>query len=403
MKLNAKLKIGMLATSVLVGSVWMTGCEKPPVAAPDQTTGTFSNGAEISVSSFTLEKPYYVNNDHKISSSDQDVAILRLKIKATKGDLKYNPLHDAENAGRVQIWSMEKIDQEDTTNNKFGRIEVAAYKLGGNTATLNQHTSNGETIAAGSEIIDEYLFKIPAAQKLYAVIPGAIVNDSGDVRILIDAPQTVNPPAPAGLNQSVTFNDISIKVTKVANEYAELAPRNPPAQPLKYAYAYTANPVLSVYVSITNNGKTKLEYNPSHTADVSGVRMLVGNQTLKRVKVGNTDVTGKQVGTVVGKGQVSDTTIAPGATLTDVYFFEEPAADADLSFSLSGELFKTKGYFQFLLPYKKSTLAQPDLEPYKHANQADNAEDSGEPADNAEEPAEETAEETAEQADDKKE
>lgn len=406
MKLNAKLNIGMLAASVLIGSAWMTGCEKAPVAAPSETSAEL-NGAEISVVDFTLTKPYYYNSN-AIFEQGQEVAVLRLKIKAVDREIKYAPLHNAKGQERIQIWSKADIDKENIDvvnpkNSTFGRVPLSAYTLASGAATFNQITAPTVTIEQGSEIIDEYLFHAPNIQDLYAIIPGKLVGGSNEARIVLPNPHAVPSPTLAGLNQTVTFEDVSIKVTKVAHEYAELAPRNPPVQPLKYPYAYSANPVLAVYVTITNNNKThEFTYTPNHSAATDGVHMSVGTEPLKRNKIGTSDITGKQVAVIV-KGQVDGaTTLKPGDTINDVYLFAVPTSNVELSFDLSGSLFRTKennntrplkGYYRFTLPYKTSTPAQPDLEPYKHADQAGNAEDDADQADDVEENVEQANEE----------
>ena len=275
--------------------------------------------------------------------------------------MSYKPLHFESAANRVQVCTDPDPENGTRTNTK-----AIAFESGKGTHTPSQRIEPRVEIPAGSEIIDEYLFEPPVVaggQRLVVLVPGSIVGVKKTFRFYLDMPKKAAQQEPSKLNEAAVVDGVSVKVTQVGAEYPELVPREKPAKPLKYAYAYTAKPVLAIHIAISNNSSTDYGYDPSHTAEIAGINLnMPGNNSLKRVKLESG---------VYGKGQVTGKIAIPaGKSIEDVYFFDLPADSTPLEFSLSGHIFGVRGIYRFALDYTKSTPPEPNLKPYLDAGGA---------------------------------
>lgn len=381
MKRQAKILTALWVASVSFGAY---GCGPKEVEPPVQAGQAQKiEGVEISVASFELTRPIFVDSGKNVyrMRKDDEVAVLTLKIRNTSDSVKsYKPLHAATGSERVQLCTLPDATLEAPN---YGRVFFKPVKADGATASYatNQIVSDVE-IPPGGEITDAYLFEKPATDKeLVALVPGKIVVASGVLKLATGELKKVDPPAPAAVGEPVTVDGVSIKVTKVTTEYPELAPRTKPAKELKYAYAYTSDPVMAVYVTISNTTDGAIAYNPAHEDDVGPVSLsTTTGELLKRAKIS---------GTVMGKDQVQgQKTIEVGESVDDVFYFSVPSDSVALDFSLAGKIVNVFGLYEYRLNYEKTTPPRPDLEPYKNpdANAADdeNSEDE-ETADEAEE------------------
>lgn len=393
MKLSAKLSIALLVATMAFSAIGCKGNLPDPPVKPG-VEQTAQNGGKISVDSFILTTPDFIDRDGKAQRTVKEqgeVAILRLRISNPTGsDIKYKPLHFKNAGERIQICT-----DPDKETGARSNVSAIAFDIQKMIHTPKQHIEDQVTIPAGHDITDDYLFEVPmTSEKLVALVPGDILGDASSkvFRFYLEEPSKVAPQPPKKLNQPATVDDLMVTVTRVTTEYAELEERTPPAKPLKYAYAYTKKPVLSIYMTIKNTGKKPVGYDPSHSSAIPGINLNMQNIGLKRIKLESG---------VVGKGQVKGkVTIEPGATLTDVYFFEIPDSSGLLNFMISGHIFGVNGIYKFALDYLQTTPPEPDLHPYKNAGKegaegADDA-DAGDEGEEGEEEAAEGGEAKAE-------
>ncbi len=381
MRISAKMPIMLLAATMAFSAV---GCKGEPPEPPRQVgqADTSQPGIEISVASFELASPDFIDREgHAMrpNKDESEVAVLRLKIKNTSsGEIQYKPLHFESADKRVQVCT-----DPDPETGARSDIKAIAFESGKGTHTPGQMIKSPVAIAAGSEIVDEYLFEPPVVaggQKLIVLVPGTVVGVKKTFRFYLDMPKQGVQAEPSKLREPAVVDDVYVTVTKVGAEYPELVPKEAPPKPLQYPYAYTKKPVLAIHVSISNKSNTDYGYNPSHTAEIAGINLnMPGNISLKRVKLDSS---------VYGKGQVSNkVALTAGDTIEDVYFFDMPGDSTPLEFSLSGHLFGVRGIYRFALDYTKSNPPEPDLTPYKSAGKA--------PANNDDAAAEEPAPEAA--------
>ena len=398
MRISAKLPIAILVATMAFSAIGCKGQLPDPPVKPGVELAA-QNGGKISVDSFILTSPDFIDRDgvaQRTVKQQKNIAVLKLRISnPTDTDIKYKPLHFKDPAERIQICTDPNKETGERSN-----VSAIAFDKVKMIHTPKQHIEDQVVIPAGREITDEYLFEAPMddSKQLVALVPGDILGDSSSkvFRFYLDTPKPVAPQAPASVNKPVTVDDLMVTVTRVEAEYAALDERNP-KKALKYPYAYTKQPVLSIYVSLKNTGKKQIVYNPSHTAEISGINLSYQkNIALKRIKL-NSDL--------VGKGQVKGkTVIEPGSSLTDVYFFEMPDNTGELTFELSGNIFGVNGLYKFGLNYvKPDNIRQADLTPWKTAKEAGEitGEEGGEEgADEGEEDAEAEGAEAADGAED---
>lgn len=368
MRKQAKCWVAVLVASA---SICAMGCGSKEVAKPVQSGQMVvsQNGAQVSVVGFDLKQPVFVDSDkvvHRPQEGQAEVAVLTIKVKnTTDKDINYKPLHDSTGVGRVQICSDADLESE-----ADHRVWVEAIKLDDGKRATTQIVST-ITLKPGEEITDDYLFEKPTTtEQLVALVPGAIVGQNEKMMFYLDKPKQIQPPAPASLGEAVTIGGVKVKVTKVDTEYAELAQSVPPEKPLKYAYAYTNDPVLAVHINVENASSSDMSYDPAHNAVNPNISLtLAGGAVINRVKF---------TGAVKGKDQVDGIkTVKPGEAFDDVYYFTLPGSDASFELALGGKIFGVSGLYQFALNYQKSTPEKPDLEPYKNAGKADDKGDEG--------------------------
>jgi len=360
-----------LVAALSLGAFGCTGAPPEPPKAMG-VASVAQNQAEISVVAFELTSPDFVDG-HKQAmrpmENQGEVAIVRLRVKnPTDKPITYKPLHNESPARGVQLST--NPDPKTGARTDFKSITFDATK---GIHTTNQLIATVE-IPPGGEILDDYLFENPVVtdEQLVVLVPGAIVGEVGRTfRFFVDNPPVKTaPPAPARLGEPVTIDGLTVSINSVTKAYAELVPRTPPAQPLRFAYAYTDKPVLVLTMTIRNDSNRPLSYEPSHTAETGGINLgLAGGAALKRIKLAPS---------VIGKGQVSGVVqIGPGETKTDVYLFEVPASSSTLNLNLSGHIFGVRGMYRFLLDYVASEPEAPDLAPYNKAGDIAAAEKAG--------------------------
>ena len=365
MKISAKMAVILLASSMAFSAV---GCKGEPPEPPRQVgeSDVSQAGIELSVASFELASPDFIDRDgHAMrpSTDESEVAVLRLKIKNTSSsEIQYKPLHFESADKRVQVCT-----DPDPDTGARSDIKAIAFESGKGTHTPAQHIEPRVAIPAGSEIIDEYLFEPPVVaggQKLIVLVPGSVVGVQKTFRFYLDMPKRGVQAEPSKLNEAAVVDGVSVTVTKVGAEFPELVPKDEKLKEgLKYAYAYTAKPVLAIHIKIVNNSSTDYGYSPSHAAEIAGINLnMPGNNTLKRQKLD---------GAVYGKGQIPNkVALKAGDTIEDVFFFEMPGDSTPLEFSLSGHIFGVRGIYRFKLDYENTTPPEPDLKPYLNANAA---------------------------------
>lgn len=388
MRFNAKLMVALLTASMAFGVV---GCKGEPPADPLAAgmADKIANGLEISIVSLELAKPDFIDMNGKAArpvKEQAEVAVLRVKIKNTSGtELAYSPRHFETNPkDRVQLCTKPSMDDGSRVN-----VKAIAFNMTSPYHTARQYTETNVKIPANGEIVDEYLFEPPktAGQPLVALLPGSMFGVQGTLKFMVPNITKAAEQKPAGLNTAMTIDGMEVKVTEVMKKYAELEPNTKPATPLKYAYAYTKDPVMAVTVSITNKSSAELSYNPSHSAKIAGINMAFANSPQKRVMLDNT---------VHAKGQVvGKIAVKAGATISDVYLFEAPSSSGELSFDISGHIFSVSGMYRFALRYDDITLQEPNLEPFKDAEEAGEGEEGEEEEGAAEEGAGDAAADAA--------
>ena len=357
MKISAKWMVALLAGSMAFG---VMGCKGEPPEPPKDpgVVEVTANGAEISVVSFEIATPDFINATGEASrpvAEQAEVAVLRLKIKNTSDKvLTYGSKH-FHDSKRLQLCTDPNPDNGE-------RTDFAAIKFDEATSihTPNQLIKRVE-IKPGDSVTDEYLFEVPVVsddQKLVLLVPGDIVGAGEKVfRFYVEKPSKAKPTQTYRVNEIASIDGVDVKVTRVVKEYAELAPKTEPKLPLKYAYAYTDKPVMAVYLEITNTSNEARFYMPSHNAAKAGISMRAANLAVKRIQIN---------GEMLGKGQSRNITLNPGDSIKDVYYYEAPANDTPLEFELSGHILGVRGVYRFDLDYKEITLTPPDLEPYKN-------------------------------------
>ena len=358
--------VAALAAALSISTV---GCEgKLPDPPKDfQVAEVANNQAAISIDAFEITTPDFVNNKKEAMrpmEGQGEVAVVRLKIhNPTQNPITYKPLHYENPAQGIQLCTDPDRENKGARKNFKSVVLNQAEMI----HTTNQTITDTE-IPAGGTLLDDYLFEKPvvSADKLVVLVPGTIVGDINTVyRFYVPSnPQKVEPEPPKGLNVPETIDGLTVKITEVSKEYAQLDPRKRD-QKLKYPYAYTKEPILAIYVTISNTSGQQLNYEPSHTAEAAGIILepIGGGDPYKRIK---------HDANAIGTGQVNGRiSIKDGETIKDVYFFQPPASDSDLAFNISGHIFGVRGMYRFALPFKDSTPEEPDLEPYKHANDKD--------------------------------
>lgn len=390
MKISARLVMGLLATSLTFG---MMGCKGQPPEPPVEVGApmTVSNGVTIKVKSFEVARPDYLDVSGKAvqpAEENAEVAVLKLEItNPSSSEVTYRPLHFNEAKSRVQVCTNPNEITGNRTNIRAIKFDKESFYH-----TTNQIVDSNYKIGAGQTIVDEYLFEVPTVtDDLVVLIPDEIVGGTQQ-KVLRAKLGTLTDGAPKLAAQPIgkpyEIDGMSMTISSVAMEYAELVPKNQPAKPLVYPYAYTQDPVIAVRVSIRNNGKTDRAYDPSHNAGTAGVSFKFANSPQKRIKFDS----------AYGKGQVtSKISIAPGDAIQDVYFFEAPGSSGSCTFEVDGYTLSVPGLYRFAFNFEHTTPAKPDLEPYKNAGvvAAEGEEVEGE--ENAEEAEDaEGAEETAE-------
>jgi len=356
------LVVACLAATLSLGAVACAG--KPPVPPKAfQVAEVAKNQANVSIDAFELTTPDFVDGNKQAMrpmEGQGEVAIVRLKIhNANSVPISYKPLHYEEGKNSIQLCTNPNPENGDRQNFKSVTFEAST-----GIHTTNQTTKVTE-IPPGGTLYDDYLFENPVveAENLVVLVPGGIVGDvEKTYRFFVPGkPKKVEPEEPKGLNEISTIDGLSVKITQVSKEYAELEERQK-TKDYKYPYAYTKEPILVIHMTITNTSGQALSYEPSHTANTAGIILesTGGGNAFKRIKLDSK---------MIGKGQVMNkVTINPGESINDVYFFETPGSDQDLVFNISGHIFSVRGMYRFILPYKNKTPEEPDLKPYLHAN-----------------------------------
>ena len=392
MRIRAKWLVAMFAASVAFG---VLGCQPELPEAPKAVgqAAQTASGIEVSVVSFNIEEPDFIDRGTKEAmrpATATPVAVLRLKIRNTSDAPKtYKPLHNGADGGnRVLICTDPGIEHSE--GDPDPRVFVNYIKFEKQVQTPSQ-VVHPVTLAPGEEIIDEYLFEKPVdgIGQLVMLIPTKVMFSEGvkdpkdaknikSLRILLPPVEEIKPVPPSGINAPAVVDGIEMTVTRVVQEYAEIAPVTPPATKLKYPYGYTTTPVMSVYVTIKNTSDKATSYNPSHTMPVSGINMrMSGGLALKRVKLKSGEL---------GKGQQPGAIeIKPGEQIEDVFFFETPSSESKLDFNVSGHILGVRGIYRFELNYAPSNPPLPDFEPYKKGEAAAEEGDTA-PAENEDAP-----------------
>ena len=369
MRILPRLLVACVVAALSFGAVACKG-KLPDPPKQFQVAETAKNKAQVSVDAFEVTTPDFVNSNKQAMRPMEGqgmVAVVRLKIhNPTSAPITYKPLHYEDPKNGIQLCTKPNEDNGDRQNFKSVTFDAST-----GIHTTNQTTAVTE-IPANGTLYDDYLFEIPVveANELVVLVPGSVVGDVNKTyRFAVPGkPKKVEPEEPKGLNEMATIDGLSVKITKVSKEYAQLDPKKKD-KVLKYPYAYTKEPILVVRMTITNTSGQQLSYEPSHTAEAAGIILepMGGGEPFKRIKLDASTI-GK--GQVMGKIAIND-----GESIEDVYFFETPGSDQDLVFNISGHIFSVRGMYRFVLPYVNETPKTPDLEPYKRANAAKDDED----------------------------
>ena len=362
--------VGLLSASMALG---MMGCKGKPPEPPVSAGGTIqvANGAGISVDSFQIAKPDFLDANGRAAhpaAGQESVAILRLKItNNSSGDLNYRPLHFADVKGRVQLCTDPNPDTGDRAN-----IRAIGFDAAAPYHTRDQKIDSVVTIPAGQSITDDYLFEPPAEKgDLVVLIPDSIVGggDGKVLRMFVHEATQGTEAKVAGLKDAVSIDGMTMTVTSVTKEYAELVPKTAPSKPLKYAYAYTKEPVLAVRVTIKNTDSKPHSYDPAHNSATAGISFKFAGKPLERVKFDN----------AYGKGQVTGPAraIDPDTSIDDVYFFSVPGNDSRCEFEVSGNVLSVSGVYRYAFDISLRDPAEPDLKPYLRGDAAAAGADDG--------------------------
>ncbi len=397
MRISVKWAAACLIASLSFGFM---ACDGEPVVPPKAVgeVETAENAAQVSIEKFGLMTPDYVNGDKQAMrpmEGQGEVAFIRLKItNPTKKVITYKANHSEKDS--VQLCT----DPDPKTGSRVDYKSIV-FDINKGIHTTNQIIGNRD-IQPGETIYDDYLFENPNApgNQLVVLVPGALLGDTRvndrNKKPLVYRFYVSNPPQkevavqPAAMNEAMVIDGLSVKVTGITKAYPKLDQRSA-TKPLKYPFAYPKEPCLVMNVTIKNDGKSALSYEPSHTAEAAGIILeLPGGNSLKRIRLDSA---------VIGKDQVfGKKTIQPGETLNDVYFFEAPSSSTELSFNISGHIFGVRGMYRFALNYKDASPEAPDLKPYLHEGEAaaaDAAPAADEAADDAAPAADEAAAEEA--------
>ena len=363
MKMSSRLPVALLAATMAFSAV---GCKGEPPAPPllMGQSETAQNGGKISVESFKLIKPDFVDAQGKAQkpqNGEVKVAALRLKVSNPTGSsITYKPLHFNPPERRVQLCTEPDPETGDRTDTPAIRTNEAK-KI----HTPSQLIKDQVSIPAGGEIYDEYLFDIPmkSGRQLVALIPGEMIGDPSSkvFKFYVGDLQEATAFSPKEINEPVTIDDLMVTVTRASLEYVELVKNPPDSKPLKYPYAYTKQPVLVVALDIKNTGNKERNYQPGHTSQVEGLSLTFDGSPLKRIKLDSK---------AWAKGQLKGSkSIVAGESLSDIFLFEPPASSGTLNLSISGHIFGvTSGIYKFALDYQKSEPPKPDFEPWKKEN-----------------------------------
>lgn len=366
MKLSSKILVALMVASMSFGVV---GCKGQPPEPPARVgeARVATNGAKISVEALKIEEPDFLDNSNRAvrpTDGQTAVAVLHVTVENPSGsDIAYKPLHFEGPKNRIQLCTDPDPDTGSRTD-----IKAISFEGQNRYHTSNQVITSSETIRSGGILKDEYLFEIPVVNEdvLVALIPGTIIGDSADkvFRFYVNKPtKKEEKKAPTALKDENIIDDVSVTVTKVVEEYAELVPIQEPSKKLNYAYAYTKQPVMAVYVTIKNNSRNDISYDPQHSAEkVSGISMQFAGSAQPRARIEST---------AFGKGQVNKKISIPsGQSQNDVYFFTVPGSAGPLAFNLSGHILGVRGIYRFALNFNPSNPPKPDLEPYKNKDAA---------------------------------
>lgn len=368
----------LMGALLLTGFFALSGCkgeEAPPPPQPTAADEAASMGdLEVRVTGTRVVSPQLVDSDgHSalIKVGPDRVFVVDLEFKNTgSAPVSYRPAHrgaTAQPSAKPLLFKMPSGDD--------GLVAIAPVNITeGYFIQGQEHTAI--TIAPGQSAQDFYAFEIPRGEaNLMLTVPAGMFGGSaGDmVRFeLTNEPKVEPEPKPAGLGKVVKRGDIEIKVTGIEDAWVEAVQTvsAPGAEKLKYAYAYTNEPVLQISVEIKNTGGEALYYDPGHRAsDSVGVQLQQlspNNRTLTRFKLADADAAAK------GQ-QTAALALEPGKAYTDVFLFQRPltSGEAQVLLSLSGHVLSTIGLFEFELGYDRSEPTQPDWEPYKKDQKPD--------------------------------
>lgn len=158
-------------------------------------------------------------------------------------------------------------------------------------------------------------------------------------------------PVVSDMSSPATVGGVQFEVTKYDVEYLELTEGDE-------IFEYP-DPVLTITVSITNNGKKPLTYSPTHSAQQmseTSTPLLYADPggEAKLPPATKNPIPGVYLEEGKLGGQITKTqTLEPGKSTTDIFVFEVPdAKSADLIFSIPPSMHRANVPVLFRIPYE---------------------------------------------------
>ena len=280
-----------------------------------------------------------------------------------EGDFTYNPTHATQQMAEAQTPLLyldpgpeEKLPPESKT------LINGVYLQKG---TMPGQVKSNETIKAGAEISDLFLFEVPdeETKNLILSIPPSMHRGRFPVLFRIAySPQQPEGPSVHAVGEPVAFEVGEFTVTATDIKYVK-------TKDSAQGEGFSSDPLLKIDYKVTNTSDQPITYNPAHR-DVGGrgAALFGKGQTYKRVKfAATTAVEGQMDGAVQ---------VAPGESVEDFVLFERPAEGAEqLVFEYPASLFGGQGIARVRLEYEHKTPPLP--KELKKAEKKDGEESKG--------------------------
>lgn len=344
---GSQLRHLVMCATTAAAMTFMTGCEKPVIAAADAPA--VAGGVEFTLGSYELRYLELTDGDETFEYPSPVLIIPVTITNNGENELTYTPTHSAQqmNEGstpllyRAPTGEEAKLPPEQKTP-----INGVIISRG----SVPKQITKPQTLAKGDSITDVYLFERPPADWNDLVFSLPPTWHRGKTPVLFTLPyKAATPKGPKVFNENeaVSFDGVEFTVTKTENLYVKT---NDTAQ----GEGFSKNPLYKITYTVENKGSEEITYEPSHraVAGAPGARLFSSAEGAhKRVQFGPTTT---PEGQLEGKQPV-----APGKKITDFVLFEMPSDEVtSLTFEYPASLFEKKGIARVLLSY---SFKKPEL------------------------------------------